>query len=80
MAIGRQPGIEIVIPDDREVSKKHAWIGVVDGRLLLRDLNSTNGTFLNDDINNPIKECEVHEGDTIVLGRHNGLKFRLLLD
>lgn len=80
VVIGRAASADIVITDDREISKTHSWIGIVNGRLILRDLDSTNGTFLNDDLDAPITECEIKDGDVIVCGRHNALKFRLTVD
>jgi predicted Zn finger-like uncharacterized protein len=40
--------VDVVI-QDVESSRQHAQIEVTGGRILLRDLNSTNGTFVNDD-------------------------------
>jgi pSer/pThr/pTyr-binding forkhead associated (FHA) protein len=44
--IGRGPDNTIALPD-RYVSLQHALIYVADGRRLLRDRGSTNGTLLN---------------------------------
>jgi len=41
--IGREGHIRI---DDPAVSKRHAEIEIIDGEVYLRDLESTNGTFL----------------------------------
>ena len=76
LVIGRAPGADVRVPDP-EVSKLHAWVGISNQRLTARDLKSTNGTFLNDRLNQPITECELREGDILVLGRHNGAKFRI---
>lgn len=45
--IGRSPFNDIVIPDET-ISKRHASIAVSTGGVLLRDLDSTNGTFVED--------------------------------
>ena len=74
--IGRSPGTDVRVPDP-EVSKTHCWVGVSNQRLVVRDLKSTNGTYLNDRLDQPVTECELREGDVIVLGRHNGAKFRV---
>lgn len=59
--VGRQPGLGLCIPR-RTVSGMHAEI-VMDGdSLLLRDLNSTNGTFVN---GRQITETQVREEDLI---------------
>ena len=64
--IGREGHIYI---NDPTVSKQHAEIQVVDGEVYLRDLNSTNGTYL---IKNnrlvPFHEGYVQLHQPIVLG------------
>lgn len=44
--IGRVPGNDLVLPKGN-VSKRHARILFREGRLIVTDLNSTNGTFVN---------------------------------
>ena len=44
--IGREGNIPL---NDKAVSKQHAEIQVLDGKIYLRDLNSTNGTYLVED-------------------------------
>src|SRR5258706_6969951 len=44
--IGRMPGLDLVLPSQL-VSKTHAEISEANGALRLRDLRSTNGTFVN---------------------------------
>ncbi len=64
--IGREGHIYI---NDATVSKQHAEIQVISGEVYLRDLNSTNGTFL---IKNnrlvPFHEGYVQINQPIVLG------------
>jgi S1-C subfamily serine protease len=50
------------------VSTKHAEIRVVDGRCTLRDLGSTNGTFVNGV--RIADEFELHPGDRVSFGEH----------
>ena len=46
--LGRVPGCDLILTEDAEVSSRHAQIEVLaNGRLVLRDLGSTNGTRLN---------------------------------
>lgn len=78
LTIGRAPGGDVVVPDP-QISSRHAWVGIVDNRLMLRDLGSTNGTFLNDNLAAPVHESELQEGDVVVLGKHNQMKFRVSL-
>jgi hypothetical protein len=44
--IGRQAGVAILL-DDQDVSRRHAVIDRSGGRVVLADLGSTNGTWLN---------------------------------
>ncbi|MEX1366525.1 MAG: FHA domain-containing protein [Nannocystaceae bacterium] len=62
--IGREPTALLPL-DDQGVSRQHAVIELSDGFATLRDLDSTNGTFLN---GSPIKQAAVREGDRIQLG------------
>jgi EAL domain-containing protein (putative c-di-GMP-specific phosphodiesterase class I) len=59
--IGRRPGLELVLAAE-SVSKIHAEIYWADDGLHLRDLESTNGTFLN---RQSIKDAPLHEGDIL---------------
>jgi len=59
--VGRGSGLELVLPSD-SVSKNHAEIYARGPALRLRDLGSTNGTFLNRD---PIEDVPLQEGDII---------------
>ncbi len=59
--IGRRPGLELVLSAE-SVSKTHAEIYWADDGLHLRDLESTNGTFLN---RRAIKDAALHEGDIL---------------
>jgi S-DNA-T family DNA segregation ATPase FtsK/SpoIIIE len=77
--IGRHPSCQIVI-DDRRVSGRHAWLGIALGKVILRDLQSTNGTRINAHPNRVIGETELHAGDTICFGGHKGVEFKLLID
>jgi eukaryotic-like serine/threonine-protein kinase len=48
LIVGRLPASNIVLdrPEQRYVSKQHCEIRMENGRILIRDLSSTNGTFL----------------------------------
>jgi len=43
---GRDRHLDIVL-DDGEVSRLHCFVGLVDGEVVVEDLGSTNGTFVN---------------------------------
>ncbi|HVU10532.1 MAG TPA: response regulator [Phototrophicaceae bacterium] len=50
------------------VSRKHAVITVKDQRLMVRDLNSTNGTRLNNVLCKPGEEYRLRHGNELMLG------------
>jgi EAL domain-containing protein (putative c-di-GMP-specific phosphodiesterase class I) len=59
--IGRRAGLELVLPSQL-VSKLHAEIYSEAGVLRLRDLDSTNGTFVN---RNRIQDVAIADGDVL---------------
>ena len=59
--IGRMPGLDLVLPSQL-VSKTHAEISEANGALRLRDLRSTNGTFVN---RQPATDVSLREGDIV---------------
>lgn len=79
ITIGRNPSCDIVLTDQR-VSSHHAWIGLVAGKPVLRDLNSTNGTFLNAQTHTSVSEVILRAGDTVFFGGHQGDQFRFVAD
>jgi pSer/pThr/pTyr-binding forkhead associated (FHA) protein len=66
VVIGRAPGNEIVI-DNLAVSGSHARVCVEEGKFIVEDLNSLNGTFLN---GQRIRKSPLKEGDQIAIGKH----------
>src|SRR5437879_10233446 len=67
VTIGRAPDNAIPI-DKRAVSNYPARIYAEAGRLVIEDLNSLNGTFVNDQ---RVERAALHDGDTIVVGKHH---------
>mgnify|MGYP001817509765 FL=1 len=66
ITLGRKKDCEIVV-DSSEASRQHARIEVKDGRLVLEDLGSTNGTMLN---RRRLRQPEVlGGGDIIAIGQ-----------
>jgi pSer/pThr/pTyr-binding forkhead associated (FHA) protein len=61
--IGRRLENTIVI-DDLRVSRSHAQLRLVDGQYVLYDLNSTGGTFINEQ---RVMQATVYSGDVISL-------------
>jgi len=63
--LGRAPDNDVVVPDPG-VSRYHARIDQVGNRFVLRDLASSNGTWVN---GAPVAEHVLGHGDTFVLGK-----------
>ena len=64
IVLGRSSGCHLVLADD-SVSRRHAELQVIDGRWHVRDLGSTNGTWLN---GRQVGDAEVRPGDVLHLG------------
>ncbi len=65
IGIGREKGNDITV-EDHEASRRHAEIRKYNDTYSLADLDSSNGTFLN---NCRIAEAELKSGDRIQIGR-----------
>ncbi len=63
-SVGRHPKNQIRL-NDREISKEHAVIEKRGSEWWLRDLNSSNGSYVN---NRRVRECRLNHGDEILLG------------
>ncbi|HRR99366.1 MAG TPA: FHA domain-containing protein [Candidatus Sumerlaeia bacterium] len=66
MSIGRARDNDIVI-ENLSVSRNHARVRQSEGKYILTDLNSANGTFVN---NVRINKIELQDNDTITIGKH----------
>lgn len=77
--VGRATDNDLVINDPR-VSQHHAWVGITGHKVVLRDLGSTNGTFLNARIDVPVSEVVLNPDDTIFFGGHGRDQFRLVVN
>lgn len=62
--VGRLSG-DVVFPHDRYVSARHAAIGVQGAEIRLRDLGSSNGTFVR-----LVAPTRLEAGDLLLLGQH----------
>lgn len=65
VSIGRMPDNDITV-QDLKVSRRHAEVFLRDGRAVVRDLNSGNGTFVNGQ--RVSGEMPLRNGDTITMG------------
>lgn len=66
VSIGRLPTNSVPI-DNPAVSGQHARVFVESGQFVLEDLNSRNGTFVN---NKAVNKHILQEGDQIAIGKH----------
>ncbi len=64
LVIGRKEGTDVRIPV-ASVSREHCELRVEDGKLMIRDLGSSNGTYVN---RQRIQEQQVSAGDLIGVG------------
>ncbi|HEV7396674.1 MAG TPA: FHA domain-containing serine/threonine-protein kinase, partial [Pyrinomonadaceae bacterium] len=63
--IGRNPEAHLCLPNDRFFSRNHCLLEIAPPRCFLRDLGSTNGTFVN---NQRVHEVFLKNGDQIRCG------------
>jgi len=63
--IGRNPEAHLCLPDDRYFSRNHCLLEMNPPHSFLRDLNSTNGTFVN---GQRVKTANLNNGDRIQCG------------
>ena len=73
--LGSARDCEIIL-DDPTISSRHASLKHREGRFFLTDLDSTNGTFLNDGTTTIARE-EIKDNDQVRLGKLT-LKFKCL--
>jgi len=66
LAIGRVPPCDIVFQDE-EVSRRHCTVGVLMGQVIVTDLKSTNGTFIDGKPINSVATVPV--GSLLQIGR-----------
>src|SRR6202045_5380050 len=67
VGIGRSPDNDLPV-DNLAVSNYHARVYVEAGRLVVEDLDSLNGTFVND---LRVERATLHDGDSIWVGKHH---------
>jgi pSer/pThr/pTyr-binding forkhead associated (FHA) protein len=67
VGIGRSPDNDLPV-DNLAVSNYHARVYFDSGRLVVEDLDSLNGTFVND---LRVERATLHDGDSIWVGKHH---------
>ena len=65
VTVGRSSICELMI-DEKSVSRKHAEIMCTDSTMMVTDLGSSNGTYVND---KRIARCELHHGERVQFGK-----------
>src|ERR1051326_5103534 len=72
--IGRSDNAHLYLPDDRFFSRHHCLLEIAPPRCFLRDLGSTNGTFVN---GQKVSEVFLRNGDLIQGGETDRKSTRL---
>ena len=73
--IGRDGGSSQIVLGDPRISKRHVWIGVKNGQVVITDQNSRNGTFVNDPKSARVTETSLNAGDVVILGESDVARF-----
>jgi len=73
--IGRDPLAAQVVINNPSVSSRHAWIGLRNGRVVVVDAGSTNGTFVNAISNGRIQEVALNPGDMVIISETETARF-----
>ena len=68
--IGRETSICEIVLENPKVSRLHAEVVSIDGKVLLIDRNSSNGTYVNDQ---KIDKRYLKDGDIIYFGGRNAI-------
>ncbi len=79
LSIGRDPGCDITVSDPASgISRKHCVIDFKNRKCIVKDFNSTNGTFIGTQRLRPGEAVKLFDGQVIKLGKGNGaIKFKV---
>lgn len=72
--IGRSSQCDVRLAGDSQLSRRHAQLVLENGRILLTDLSSGNGTFVDDERIVPNTALPLSDGQVIRLGRHTRIR------
>jgi diguanylate cyclase (GGDEF)-like protein len=75
MEVGRSHSVEVSLPEVLSISRQHALLEYRGRRVTLRDLGSTNGTFVNGEILRPRESAVLRSGDRFQVA---GVHFKFL--
>jgi len=76
--VGRDESLSQIVVSDPRISKRHLWIGVRDGAVMIVDQDSRNGTFVNDPRSERVTETSLNSGDTVIMGESDVARFEYL--
>ena len=68
LKIGRDSSRCDIVIDNPHVSREHAWVGEENGKIVVKDLTSANGTFLNS-LSHQVTSEALAPGDIIIIGK-----------
>ena len=77
LTVGKAPGHSIVVSDDPSVSSRHCEFGRDNAGFFVRDLGSTNGTFVNNQRVAASGTQRLRDGDIVRLGGNTQFKVRV---
>lgn len=75
LTIGREADMADVVIADGRISGRHLWLGVRNGRVVVVDHGSRNGTFINHIEAGRIQEKELTAGDTVIFSEEDAARF-----
>lgn len=64
--VGRHPDCDFIITDSPKISRKHCCLALVNSRFIVRDLDSMNGVWVNQD--RVERSRDVESGDELMIG------------
>jgi pSer/pThr/pTyr-binding forkhead associated (FHA) protein len=67
--IGRDKNKNDIVINSEMVSREHAWVGLEEGKVMIKDLNSRNGTYLNSTESAGISREILKDGDVLFIGK-----------
>ncbi len=68
ITIGRSARLSELLINNDSLSLRHARISSIGNDLYIEDLNSLNGSWINNEAIKPFKKLQVKSGETLVLG------------
>ena len=67
ITIGRSAKLSELLINDNSISHRHARISYIGNDLYIEDLNSRNGSWVNNQALKPFEKLQVQSGETLVL-------------